>query len=121
MRLSVSQIKKVLLTSIQEANKHYYKMSGGEWITDRGVESFLAYHVSKAFKDLVRSQGHVMVEISMKELFQKLQKNGTLRGRKNPHFKLGNRIDVVVTDKSHEPFGVIELKRDTFVGNWVRD
>lgn len=118
MMLSVAQIKKVLLTSICEANDYYYQMSGGEWITDRGVESFLAYHVSRAFKTRVGSRGHVMVEISMRELLDQV---GSLKGRSNLHFKAGNRIDVVITDRSHQPIGVVELKRNVFTKHWLRD
>jgi hypothetical protein len=115
MRLSVSQIRNALLTSMSEANEHYSKMTGGEWITERGVESFLAYYVSNAFKNLMGSDGYVTVEMSMKEL------RNALENKKDSHFKSGERIDVVVTDNSHKPFGVVELKRDEFVGNWEKD
>jgi hypothetical protein len=118
--ISAKQLKKVLEHSIVEANAEYEILTGGEWLSDRGVESVVAYHVSMAVKNVLPKNHHVIPEGSVRQI----QNGGlgvTLKGRKSTHLRAGNRIDIVLTNNAYKPFGVIELKRDRFTRNWKKD
>jgi hypothetical protein len=118
--ISAKQLKSVLECSILDANVHYEMLTGGEWLSDRGVESVVAYHVSKAIKEILPKSQYVILEGTVKQI----EEGGLgvpLKGRRSIHFRKGNRIDVVLTNNVYKPFGVIELKRDRFTSNWKKD
>jgi hypothetical protein len=117
--ISAKQLKSVLECSIVEANTHYEMLTGGEWLSDRGVESIVAYHVSKAIKDVLPKNQYVVPEVTVNQIEKKL--SVSLKGRRSIHFRKGNRIDVVLTNSAGKPFGVIELKRDRFTSTWKKD
>ena len=122
MRFNPNEIQEAIVSSIKEANREYSRLTGNvEWITDRGVESFLAYFVGRKLKKLVGdSRGNVFIEVSMKELKEHL-KGRKIIGRPGKHFFAGNRVDVVMTDKNFHVVGVVELKRNDFISGWKRD
>jgi hypothetical protein len=117
--ITAELLKSVLERSILEANAHYEMLTGGEWLSDRGVESIVAYHVSKAIKDVLPKSHYVIPEVTVNQIEKKL--SVSLKGRRSTHFRKGNRIDVVLTNNANKPFGVVELKRDRFTSIWKKD
>lgn len=47
------QVERLVGGGLIEGNQRYNKLSGGEHVTDRGVESFLAYFVAQPFQDFL--------------------------------------------------------------------
>jgi hypothetical protein len=118
--ISAKRLKEVLERSVVDANQHYEMLTGGEWMSERGVESVMAYHVGKAIKEALPNSHFVIPEGTIKQI-ENGSTNAPLKGRRSNHLKKGNRIDIVLTNNSYTPFGVIELKRDRFTYNWKRD
>lgn len=124
-RITPGLVEKYLTIALKRANKTYCKLSGGEWVSQRGVESFLAYFVAQPFqKFFSSSKACVLLEVSQKDLYDKY-----LPGVKSPRKRKSkgwssNRFDVVVLRKDglkRSALGVVELKRDEFGSGWEKD
>jgi hypothetical protein len=120
------QIEDCIVRAIKSANRAYENLSGGEWVSQRGVESFVAYFVATALaKNFVpRERYAVLMEVSINELERKYVHGKPLRGRRGKGRYKGNRVDIVVIERIDEKWhavGLVELKRNEFFSQWGSD
>lgn len=105
-------VEKFVVSGFKEANERYCELSGGEWITTRGVESFLAYFVARPFARFFSSKKvSILLEVSKAQLeknyLRQLRLSGGGDGR--------SRFDLVLLERDglyRHAVGVIELKRE---------
>jgi hypothetical protein len=124
MNFKPLMIERTLISSIKYANSEYARLTGGdEWISDRGVESYLAYFVGREFKKLASPLGgKIFLEVSIASLEDDGFRGKKILGRRGRHLNRKNRIDVVLANKKSKPIGVIELKRDQlWSSGWKSD
>ena len=108
-----------VINGISRANNDYFNMSG-EWVSDRGVESFVSSYVAKDIRsNIILNSGRVLLEVSVKDALENYaQRYGSDR---NKFSNLRQRFDIVVLNKNDELYGVVEIKRDKYYGNWKKD
>jgi hypothetical protein len=49
-KIKPNQIERFVAEGLVEGNQRYRDLSDGEYVTDRGVEAFLAYFVAQPFQ-----------------------------------------------------------------------
>jgi hypothetical protein len=114
-KLSPNNVERFVVNGLVEGNRRYYKLSGGEYLTDRGVESFLAYFVAQPFQKFFSAKDTcILLEVSRGEFAKNYIREMKLSGPPAS----GSRFDIVLLRKSgkdgleRDAFGVIELKRE---------
>jgi hypothetical protein len=118
------QVERFVGGGLVEGNTRYHKLSG-EYVTDRGVESFLAYFVAQRFKRFFSPKKTcIRLEVSQSQL-EKYYIGATKLSRR---FSQRGRFDIVVLGKAGEDgldlsaIGIIELKREQgYPGGYKKD
>lgn len=91
-----------------KANRLYCEWSGGDWITDYGVEGLMVCEIARTIQG-IRSSGY----LTMEESFQAMKDwsgNSTL-GRKPKCLDGSKRVDIALWNSKELVTHVIEVKR----------
>ncbi|HZT26197.1 MAG TPA: hypothetical protein VFA57_10880 [Pseudolabrys sp.] len=110
-KIRPEQAENFVINALKRANRVYCKLSGGEWVTGRGVESFLGYFVAQPFLKFYRSKD-VFVTLEATQSEFKKEFAPKLRWGKK---KSRGRFDIVLWSKrgtKKYALAVIELKRE---------
>tara|TARA_R100000365_G_C2728046_1_gene58892 strand:- start:425 stop:952 length:528 start_codon:yes stop_codon:yes gene_type:complete len=92
----------------------------GEWIDERGVESFMSGYVAQRIKEnLIIDPSWVLFEVSFKEFFELYCSRFV--GNQGIFAESRSRFDLVALDEDEQAFGVVELKRSRWSSAWDRD
>ncbi len=124
----IDKILDSILQGLNEANNKYYELSGGdkyvgEWISERGVESFAAAHVAQKLKDGLEYDS-VILEATHSEMID----GGYIKRKRGKPIinESRQRFDILGLnhDEANDIFVcslICELKRKYLYQNWDKD
>ena len=110
MTLQKEALVSAVLRGIAAANAKYAKWSGGSWLTDYGVEGFMAAQIAEAIRNEQQEDESLLLEAPFEQI---RHWSGASRPRGRPREVLrGNRrADIAVFDRRGRTVHVIEAKR----------
>ena len=115
MAITRNQIVEAILEGTAVANTRYEIWSNGWWVTDSGVEGLMGASIAEALHERQEPQECILMELSMADVTRR-SKARPKRGPRPTTIRGGNRVDIVLLNRSDRPICVIELKR-----SWNRD
>ena len=114
------QVKTAIFKGIRDAFDRYKEWSGGDWITEQGVEGMAQVHIASAISK-VRNSSASTVKLEVK--FDELQDRSAAKGSGNRPKEISKsyRADLAVFDRRKKPTSVIEIKRKWMKEGCVKD
>jgi hypothetical protein len=98
-----------ILNSVRIANEEYFSMSGGQWITDAGIESYV---VSKIASSVFKKCNGEMITMEYYPRYV-IEESEAKRdpGPLPASIRGSKRIDLVFYSKSAKPYAISEVKK----------
>ena len=109
--------------SIREANSDYEDYSGGNWLSDYGVEGFLVAHIARNLIPLLR-ESNPNALLTLEETFGAIFHHASGSGTPGPVPAIlapNSRADIVLWESRETVSGVIEVKRKWTTQYCLRD
>ena len=114
MTLQKEVLVSAVLRGIAAANAKYERWSGGSWLTDYGVEGFMAAQIAEAIRNEQLKDESLLLEAPFEQI--RLWSGASRpRGRPREVLRGNRRADIAVFDWCGRTVYVVEAKR-----SWVR-
>lgn len=126
MNLSAAEVERCVVSGVKAANAAYEKISN-EWVSDRGVESLVAYFVARQLHREFSKKGrvNVVLEASIREMEKHYLEKRKIKGFRGRYLSPRNRIDITllrrISAQDWNALGFIELKRNCDFDGWKND
>lgn len=116
---TIDAVKHCVINGLSKANYEYEYLSGGEWLNERGVESFGVANVAREIRsNLHIDPSRVILEMSFREFNEKFVRS---RGAPGLFSNQKSRMDITVIDHDERLIGVVEVKTYTKESQWSKD
>lgn len=125
--MKAATLEKGILEGFNNANRLYERLSGGEWLNDRGMESFVGSHLAQALSGnrYFGDNCSFYLEMSGGEFRRDCAKGKNPRGARGRSLRIRGRMDLVITKKEenyhYAPLAVVENKVYLTFKSWEDD
>lgn len=111
MAIERRMIVDAVVKGITAANTKYEKMSGGNWLTDAGVEGYMVARVAEMLHNALGANGILLLEARFDAMIRKQSGTSPLPGPHQEVVQGTQRADITLFDQQRKPTHVVEVKR----------